>query len=592
MKKNFLSYFSILLVISPVIISFLWHINNQGWPTDDAAQYMKTAYQQYLAFQNGSFFDGIKALYQMRGWRPIFFPVLATPFLLLFKGNILAATGATLVMCFLVCQIYIYAIAKRYLDSLRASLAAAFVGTCPMIIYHSVIFFSEIAWLAFFTGFVFHLLESKDFRKPFQATIAGIMLGLATITRPAETTAIAIFPLIGIITIALFRKVFTFFNAIFVTGFVILTTSLLVASAFKEQIDYRIVLALGIIIILSQLMIIKAHKKNEPGISGLNLFAVSFMAINLLWWADSMPKLYSWIYNTSFGMMANVTDIFIKKEGFFSFLKHISLTYLFPQGLFVIVLCLVLLLPDSKRNPDNIKRLGLLAMITIGVLLPVFFLYDFTGTSDPRRVFIGMSFLLLLLAILSLQNGYIRRARDIAMALIVIFQFSGLFCIAEGILPSFGHPLLIKHAAQVMPKTKADQNEAVILRLLELGVPKNSPVAVYTMALFQTCDRIYDPEALNLAALTTSGNLEIIYFWDTGDYFAVTERLRKIGVPFLLIDVYEDHENKNGYQPSVRFATALLNKMKLPYIDPPGFQRMASFKLNGREQVLFKVLPF
>jgi hypothetical protein len=112
------------------------------------------------------------------------------------------------------------------------------------------------------------------------------------------------------------------------------------------------------------------------------------------------------------------------------------------------------------------------------------------------------------------------------------------------------------------------------------------------MALFQTCDPIYDLEALNLAAITTGSNLEIIYFGDTGDYFAVTERLRKIGVPFLLIEVYEDHKNKSGYQPSVQFSTALFNKMKLSYIDPPGFKRMASFKLNGGEQVLFKVLPF
>jgi len=41
----------------------------------------------------------------------------------------------------------------------------------------------------------------------------------------------------------------------------------------------------------------------------------------------------------------------------------------------------------------------------------------------------------------------------------------------------------------------------------------------------------------------------------------------------------------------VQFATALLTEMKLPYIDPPGLQKMAGFKINGREQVLFIVLP-
>ncbi|MCE5212582.1 MAG: hypothetical protein LLG40_13650, partial [Deltaproteobacteria bacterium] len=158
MKKTFLSCVSIFLVVSPVILIFLWHFYNLGWPNDDAAQYMKTAYEQYLTFQNGSLSDGLKALYQIRGWRPILFPVLATPSLLLFKGNILAATGTTLVICVLVCQIYIYAIARRYLDSFRASLAAAFVGSSPAIMLSGRVFFSEIAWLAFFAGFVFHLL--------------------------------------------------------------------------------------------------------------------------------------------------------------------------------------------------------------------------------------------------------------------------------------------------------------------------------------------------------------------------------------------------------------------------------------------------
>jgi hypothetical protein len=516
--------------------------------------------------------------------------VLATPFLLLFKGNILAATGAILVICFLVCQIYIYAIARRYLDMFRASLAAALVGSCPAIIFSCMVFFSEIAWLAFFTGFIFHLLKSEYFRKPFQATIAGIFLGLSGLVRPAENITIALLPLIGMLAIALHRKIFSFFNAVFVTGFVLLSASLLVSSVSTQRIDYRLVIALGIIIALSQLFIIKANKEVEPGISGLNLFSVSFMLINLLWWADSMPRLYSWVYDTSFGAIAQVTDVLIRKEGFFSFLKRIFYIYLFPQGILVTVLCLLLLLSGSKIIPA-IKRLGILAMITFGLLLPMFFLYAFTGTSDPRRVFIGMSFLSLFLAIFSLQDGFARKARDFVIALIVAMQIAGFLWCVKGAPPT-GNSLLAQYHAAMRPKTNADQNEAVILHLMDLGVPKNSPVAVYTMALFKVRDRIYEPNSLNLAALTTGSNLHIIYCWDIGDYFAVIEKFRETGVSFLLIDVYEDIENKNRHQPYIQFATALLAKMKGPYIDPPGLKRVAAFKINGREQVLFEILPF
>ncbi|MCE5210359.1 MAG: hypothetical protein LLG40_02260, partial [Deltaproteobacteria bacterium] len=479
---------------------------------------------------------------------------------------------------------------RRYLDSFRASLAAAFVGSSPAIMLSGRVFFSEIAWLAFFAGFVFHLLESEDFRKPLQATVAGIFLGLAALVRPAETTAIVIVPLIGMIAIALSKKVFSFYNAALVTGFVILSTSLLAASAFKEEIDFRLVLALGAVIIISQLLLIKASKEKEPGVTGFNFFAVSFMEINLFWWADSMPRLYSWIYSTSFGAIARITDVSIGRDGIFSVLKHIFSTYLIPNGVLVAGICLALLKPDQRRDSVSIKRLNTLTMITIGLLLPMFLLFIFTGTSDVRRVFIGMGFLLLLLAILSLQNGPLKKAREIAIAFMVAMQLAVFFLSSYADLLPLKNPAL-KHTFSLLMPQKSDQNEAVISRLLDLGVPKNSSVAVYTTALFNAPERIYEQDALNLAALTTGSNLRIIYFWDIGDYDAVINRLREIDVPFLLIDVYKDYENKNSYQPSVQFSTALLDKMKEPYLNPPGLQRVAAFTIKGREQVLFKVLP-
>jgi hypothetical protein len=588
MRKQFSSSAAIILTLAPVFFAVVWHINNHGWPNDDAANYMETAYQQYRAFQDGSLLDGLDAVYHIRGWRPILFPVLATPFLWLFRGDVLAATGATLVLCFLVCQIYVYAIARRYLDPLRASFVAAFLGSCPAIAFQSTVFFAEMAWLAFFAGFVFHLLESEDFRKPLQATVAGILLACAALVRPAETLAIAVVPLISMIAMALARRAFLVKSAARIMGFVLLSACLLVASAFAKQVDYRVVLALGIIIAASQLLLMKADQEKEPGTAGLNLFAVSFMAINLLWWADSMPKLCSWIYLTSFGTMAQVTDVAVSRDGFFTILKQIFSQYLFPQGFLVALICLVLLLPNQSRDSSTLKRLGVLAMITLGLLLPMCIMYAATGTSDSRRVFVGMSFLLMLLSILSLQNGPLRRVRDIGIASIVAVQLAGFLWTARGESPPFGNSVFIRSGVQT-PRQKADQNEALISRLLELGVPRNSKVAVYTMALFQARERIYEPAALQLAARTTGSNLTIVYYWDVGDYAAVIERLREDRTQFLLIDKYRDPENPSKHQPSMQFATVLIEKMVGTNADPQGLRRIATFKLGDREQVLFEV---
>lgn len=590
MKKLFSSIVSILLVISPVIITLLWHLHNQGWPNDDAADYMNIAYRQYLAFQDGSLLDGLKSLYQIRGWRPTLFPVLAVPFLLFFKGNILAATGATLVISFLVCQIYVYFIARLYLDSFRASLVAASIGTCSQIFFHSLVLYSEIAWLAFSAGFVFHLLKSEYFRNPVHAAASGIFCGLAALIRPAETIAMTAIPLIGVITIALNQKSFTIITSscIFVIG--VLNICLLVSSIFFNQVDYHVILSVGFLLIILQVLLIKVSKKSEPGILGLNLFAILFTIINLFWWASSMPMLYSWIYNTTFGFLAH-TDMAVRQEGFFSVLWQIFVKHFFPNGFWTALVCLPLLLPDNKNNSHKIKQLGILTIITLGLLLPVCILYAITGTSDARRMFVGMSFLLILISILSLQDGPWKKIRVGGLSLLVVFNIVGLLWSSTGEVLPCRIPLLKDYYASFKSGTKPDQNEALISRLMELGIPKNSAVAVYTMAIFKSRDRIYEPAALSLAALTTGSNMDIIYFVETGEYSMVIKRLRETGISFLLVDVYDDAENKNSHQPLVRFTSSLLKTMENSDVDPPGLQRMATFKIDGRDQALFRVLP-
>lgn len=589
-KKSFRTPVSFLIAISPVMVTLLWHIHNQGWPNDDAAQYMKTAYQHYLVFQDGTWLDGLKALYQIRGWRPTLFPALATPFLLLFNGNIPAAAGATLVCCFLLCQIYVYAVARLYLDALRGAIAAAFVGSCPVIVFSSASFFSEIAWLALFSGFVFHLLNSDDFRRPIQASVAGVFLGLAGLIRPAETIALTAIPLMVLTLLAVRQKFLSFRYVMFTAA--IVTAAAFMPAALGKLLNDPPVLIFGIpAMIVAYIALTGTGTAKFPGHRGFNLFSFCFIIIHLLWWANSMPELYAWIYEASFGALAQITDVYVKERGFLHFSKEMFLMYLFPQGTFLIALCTVFGLFDSKNFSGRIKILNKLLILCAGALLAGCLMYLITATSDPRRIFAAMSLALLICAVLSLQDGFMQRTRVAMVSLFLALQLTGLFLIADGKPQWLMHPFLVEKGAQGMPRNNPDWHETVIHRLLEAGVPPRSPVAVYTAALFQFHDRIYDPSALSLAALTTGSHLEIIYFWDIGDYDAVIERLQAISVPFLLVDVYEDKENKSPHQPPVQFTKALLAKIKVPYLHPPGLQRIASFIVDGRKQILFRVTP-
>jgi hypothetical protein len=56
----------------PIILLLLWHLSNNGLPTDDAANYAETSLQIFREFENGPV-AGVVAMFNIRGWRPTIF---------------------------------------------------------------------------------------------------------------------------------------------------------------------------------------------------------------------------------------------------------------------------------------------------------------------------------------------------------------------------------------------------------------------------------------------------------------------------------------------------------------------------------------
>src|SRR2546428_10554733 len=77
-----------ILMCLPLVCLLLWHVRNGRWPMDDAADYAHTAYQIYNHFYDRGFFSGVAAMLDLRGWRPIIYPVFTLPFLAVFRRNI------------------------------------------------------------------------------------------------------------------------------------------------------------------------------------------------------------------------------------------------------------------------------------------------------------------------------------------------------------------------------------------------------------------------------------------------------------------------------------------------------------------------
>lgn len=577
-----ISYF---IVAFPVLISIVWHINNRAWPSDDAANYMTTSYQQYQVLQGKSFIDSIRSLYEIRGWRPILFPILSTPCLWLFNGNILASAASILILSFLIWQIYAYYIARRFLDPIRAALAVSLVGSSTPVASQSLVFFSEIVWLAFFGGFIFHFLESQEFLSPFHATISGIYLGLSVTIRPAETVAILIFPFSIFIITAVTHNRIGLKTAISTILLICSISTLLLSSVFFHAITYWILLPVGTAFLVVFLWITTPNDKTEPASRVLKLMAVWSLGINLVWWANSMPALFSWAYVTSFGSMAKITT---KSEPIFAVLQRVLSYYLNPQWFILVILSCIIFLMSRPKQIFLSRSLLSFGVITFTLLFPMLILYGITGTNDLRRVFIGMTFLMLFLSIFSLQEYKYRLGRDLFIMIILSIQIIDFLWSSRGD-PSPLTKLQWVKAGVSFPKKEKDLNVILIKKLLALGVHSNSAVAVYTEALFYAQDRIYEPAALTLASTALGANLNIVYFWDIGEYFPVIRRLKSEGVQYLLIDKYQSPRQEGSYQPSWQFASSLLNKIANNKTDPPYLHRISSFSLGGRDQILFRI---
>lgn len=579
----------LLLIFSVPFVALVWHVNNGAWPADDAANYLTSAYQQYLRIKSGDIWTGLVGLYEIRGWRPILFPVLAVPFLWLFNGNVIAAVGGVLVCSCLGWQVYFFAIARRYLPSIQAVVAVIIVGSLPAFVSFSTVFFSELTWLFFVSGWVFHCLSCNDFSNSRHATLAGVFLGLAILVRPAETVLISIIPVTFFVARAWRRQLVGRREILIVASLLVSLGAMLGVSAFVAAIDRRIILLpFGLAAI--GLAIFSARRILNQKTTGLTWFIVVLCTINLLWWAGWMRALYAWVYPTSFGEMAAVMETRVQTEGIGSVLAHITQMYVESQFL-LIALAVPFALPAWRQVwiKGNSTRLAELGIVASGMLLPTFVIYGLTQTSDHRRAFVGMAFVILFIVVFALGPGLFRRLRIVALGSLAVLQVLGIASAAHGgtsMARIFGSWANISISN---PHSGVDQNVETIDHMLSLGVAPGSTVAVYTLSLFHAADRVYEPAALQLASVTLGEPIHIMYFWDIGEYDAVLDRLAMTGVRYLLLDSFDYSDQDQRTLPYVRFTSDLLRRMSVGGSSLPRLRLVGQFDLGQRRHWLFEI---
>src|SRR5206468_2479978 len=123
-------------------------------------------------------------------------------------------------------------------------------------------------------------------------------------------------------------------------------------------------------------------------------------------------------------------------------------------------------------------------------------------------------------------------------------------------------------------------------------VPHGSNVAIYSLSTFKVDEnRIYDPPALNVAALQGNYGFNVGYIWDIDAYDSGITRLRQANFHYLLLDSLAEPASNPSSWPYNRFIAQLQQRALAGEINTPGLRVVSRFKLRDRDQVLFRILP-
>ena len=132
------------LLLSPLFV-FLFNEFNEILPNADGQHYLDLSLMQYKVFVDNGFFEGINSLYNIRsgGLRPLIFPSLVTPFMLLVNGDIYLTVSLVMAVIAGLWTYYCYKLISMTGNNVIAVFGAVVIVIWPGFSYYHYNFFSD-----------------------------------------------------------------------------------------------------------------------------------------------------------------------------------------------------------------------------------------------------------------------------------------------------------------------------------------------------------------------------------------------------------------------------------------------------------------
>lgn len=581
--------FFFIAISIPLFLTISWHVQNKYLPYAD---YYETAQNIFLKYHNGGMFDAIKSAYLERG-RPIFFPVLIAPVIIMTGGDILLSTALTLTAIFFIFLTYVYFLFCYFIPRSLSVFGTVYIGTLVWVQTFSDLLYSELFLMLCFIALIYHLIKSSHFFDIRHVIYFSLWLSLGVLIRPIEFLS-GIFVIFVFEIIKMLKKsrlqildlllFFTIFSVTLLLFYAVVFLNFTIRSSFF--------VASGIVVF--QLLSLKLKNINHNFFVAILIFNLC----NIMWWLPGIQQLYGWVQFTT-----GVVGSLYHEQGKMSFLKALwkSIEFLGAFPLFALFGVSFIAFFDQKfftRNSIFVKKIQWRLIVSIlTIVLPIFLLSQTTDFS-LRRFLHCFVFIHIMFFTVAVSPDYIlKKTRLTCILLLISMQFLSNYFRVFDILPH----IQLKAKVFFPPITntvKPSKDDDPSLKLFNVIVEKsldNVRMAAFTLARKLTdlppFHSSLDITILNVLAKKSyfplSFNKPYIFYSLKEGY----EQLKTFD--YVLVDVssqtppYAYEKSKN--EPYAQLTLDLIQKWKEKKYHEVGLEWSDSFQVKDKKFVLFKI---
>lgn len=350
------------------------------------------------------------------------------------------------------------------------------------------------------------------------------------------------------------------------------------------------------------------HVVKTPSSTPTAKIGAFFLPISLLcsgWVLFYGNALLGWMHDNSFGEGAKLNDqVNLHKSVFIIFKDVLSFYGTLPILTLLIMFISTICLCINKKAIDLKPKVLIFGTAAVFLTLtPMLYAYSLTGTSDMRRIFLGVIFLMVMLSFAIFQKKYLSKGLEFCYGMILtVILCIQLFAIITNItgnsylLDKTNHLINIFGALNYRaPRPTKSEDATVVHTINSLGITK-SKIAVFSLGMFST-NVFYQAESLRYVTLSIDRSLTFSTLWGYAKYEPykdVIKRLLANNFDYVLLeDLGEsvlDPVSRERLQSHTFFIRDLLSAIdRYGETNLPNLALVKKFKIGDRYQYFFKV---